>query len=157
MIRTLQSSAEWGQSLVEFALLAPFVLFFLLALVDFGIAIDRRIILDHAVREGARYASVGGQALTTGTTATEQQVRSYTSAQAQGIVPATDITVQNENCNPNGDLGDNVKVTANYTYNFVTGFNFIVPGLDPSIDMTASATARVEHGLAGAISNVACP
>ena len=57
---------EGGQTLIEFALAAPLLLVFLLAIVDFGIAIDRRIVLDHAVREGARYASVGGDAFTSG-------------------------------------------------------------------------------------------
>jgi Flp pilus assembly protein TadG len=150
-------ASQRGQSLLEFALIAPFVLFLLLALVDFGIAIDRRIVLDHAVREGARYASVGGQALTNGTTATAGDVSNYTSAQAQGIVPSSGVDITYQNCNPNGDVGDNVKVTANYNYNFVTGFNAIIPGISPGINMTASATARVEHGLAGTVPTVACP
>ena len=37
----LMSNAK-GQSLIEFALVAPILLVFLLAIVDFGIAIDRR-------------------------------------------------------------------------------------------------------------------
>jgi len=139
-----------GQSLLEFALIAPFVLFFLLALVDFGIAIDRRIVLDHAVREGARYASVGGQALTSGTPANASDVKTYTSAQAQGVVGGSAVGVCYLDDNGGGfGLGDTVKVTANYTYNFVTGFSAIIPGISPSISMNASASARAEYAIAG--------
>jgi Flp pilus assembly protein TadG len=135
-----------GQSLLEFALIAPFVLFFLLALVDFGIAIDRRIVLDHAVREGARYAAVGGQALTSGTPATEAQIKSYTSAQAQGI--SNNVTVCYDDSNADGvwgDLGDNVSVGINYTYDFVTGFTDLLDSSIGSIVMNPSANARVEQ------------
>ncbi len=140
-----------GQSLLEFALLAPFVLFFLLALVDFGIAIDRRIVLDHAVREGARYAAVGGQALS-GTPATASDVKDYTSAQAQGVVGGSDVDVCYLDDNGGGfGLGDTVKVSVTYSYNYVSGFNSL-PGIsiDPSIPMNATASARAEYGIAGA-------
>ena len=43
---------QHGQTLLEFALVAPLMLVFLLGLVGFGIAIDRRPVLDHAAREG---------------------------------------------------------------------------------------------------------
>jgi Flp pilus assembly protein TadG len=152
----LKVRGQRGQSLLEFALLAPFVLFFLLALVDFGIAIDRRIVLDHAVREGARYASVGGDALEGGSAASAADVQGKTSAHAQSIVEPSDVSVVVENCNASGDIGDNVKVTANYTYNLVSGFDSIFGMSMPGIVMNASATARVEHGLSGSPSVVPC-
>lgn len=139
-----------GQSLLEFALLAPFVLFFLLALVDFGIAIDRRIVLDHAVREGARFASVGGQALNSGSAASVQDVKTYTSAQAQGVVNNNTIGLCYVDENGSGfGLGDTVRVTADYTYSLVTGLNAIIPGINPTIQMNASASARAEYAIAG--------
>jgi Flp pilus assembly protein TadG len=146
-----------GQSLLEFALIAPFVLFLLLALVDFGIAIDRRIVLDHAVREGARYASVGGQALS-GTPAAKADVVSYTNAQGQAIPTSVDVCYRNDNGNSlHGDMGDEIQVTANYQYHFVTGF-WAAVGLPamPPIVMNASATARVESPLTDAASLVLC-
>jgi hypothetical protein len=151
----LTSKGQRGQSLLEFALLAPFVLFFLLALVDFGVAIDRRIVLDHAVREGARFASVGGDALNGGS-ANAASVRTYTSNQSQSLLEPPDVEVKVENCNPAGDIGDRITVKANYTYDFVTGFGEIL-GIDtPGINMDASATARVERGIMGADAVVAC-
>jgi Flp pilus assembly protein TadG len=133
-----------GQSLLEFALLAPFVLFFLLALVDFGIAIDRRIVLDHAVREGARFASVGGDALD-GDPATKEQVVSYTKGQAQSLADGDPVDV----CNEQSGNFTAVRVSVDHTYNFVTGFASIFDSELTSIDMHASASARVEKPIVG--------
>lgn len=132
---------EGGQTLIEFALAAPLLLVFLLALVDFGIAIDRRIVLDHAVREGARYASVGGDAFTSGEASTALDVEGYTSAQAQGIGNAAVCYT------PEGG----VRVSIDYTYDFVTGFTSLFNLSVPNIPMNASAEARVERPLAGVV------
>ena len=57
--RVLSSlKSERGQALVEFAFIGPLLLFFILIVVDFGIAMDRRELVQHAVREGARRAAV---------------------------------------------------------------------------------------------------
>lgn len=146
-----------GQSLLEFALIAPFLLFFLLALVNFAIAVDRKIVLDHAVREGVRYASVGGQALNSGTIASAQDVKSYTAAQSQGIVSAGAVTVTNEDCNAAGELGDNVRVNAQYPYSFMTGVSDLFGAGLFTVTLNASATARVEHGLSGSVDTISCP
>lgn len=140
--------AERGQALLEFALVTPLVLFFLLAMVDFGIAIDRRIVLDHAAREGARYASVGGRAFSSGTPATCAQIKAQAVAQAQDIVGAGDVGVTYDEVNgaPGIGVGDNVTVTLNYTYDFVTGFTSLFDSSIGSIEMHASASARVERG-----------
>ncbi len=129
---------EGGQTLIEFALAAPLLLVFLLALVDFGIAIDRRIVLDHAVREGARYASVGGDAFTTGEASTALDVEGYTSAQAQGLGNAHVCYTEE----------GGVQVSIDYTYDFVTGFTSLFNLSVPSIPMNARADARVEQPLA---------
>ena len=133
--------AEGGQTLIEFALAAPLLLVFLLALVDFGIAIDRRIVLDHAVREGARYAAVGGDALTSGEASTALDVESYTANQAQGIGNA-DVCYTAEG---------GVRVSIEYTSDFVTGFTSLFNLSATNIPMNASADARVEQPLAGVV------
>jgi Flp pilus assembly protein TadG len=139
---------QCGQSLLEFALLAPFVLFLLLALVDFGIAIDRKIVLDHAVREGARFASVGGHALE-GSPADEAVVEAYTTDQAQDIPDSVDVCYVDDNGTAGFGLGDTVRVQANYEHDFVTGFgSFFGLSLGP-IDMDVDASARAEYAIAG--------
>ncbi len=53
-----RAKQEQGQSILEFALTFPVLLLMLLAIVDFGRAIDALIIVTNATREGARHASV---------------------------------------------------------------------------------------------------
>ncbi len=142
--------SQRGQTLLEFALVAPLLLLFILALVDFGIAIDRRLVLDHAVREGARFASVGGDALTTGVLATEQDVKDYVAAQSQGILDATVLDpTENGYIGVCYELVDGVParvaVNATYTHDFVTGFTSIVDADVGSIEMDPGAFARVEQ------------
>lgn len=48
-----------GQGLVEFALVMPLLLFLVLGIIQFGIILNGYITVTHAVREGARLASVG--------------------------------------------------------------------------------------------------
>ena len=50
---------EGGQGTLEFVLLLPFALFLIFFVIDFGIALDRSIILRHAAREAVRYGAVG--------------------------------------------------------------------------------------------------
>ena len=138
---------------MEFALIAPMLILFLFAIVDFGIAMDRRITLQHGVREGARWAAVHTD------TADIQQ---RTSDQSQGIIDPADVTVCYEDGDDGnttvGDPGDSVVVSATFTYDL-----FIVRpvlsglfggGSAGTIDMTPSGTARLERSVFGA---VACP
>jgi len=50
--------SEKGQGLVEFALVLPILLLFLLGIVEFGWLFNARISLTSAAREGARVAAV---------------------------------------------------------------------------------------------------
>lgn len=147
MLRWLRTSR--GQALIEFAFVAPLVLVFLLAIVDFGIALDRRILLDHAVREGARFASVGGNSLESGTPDDLiTQIKEYTAEQAQGIVDVGDIEVCYDEANASGtlgDAGDNVQVRVHYRHDFVTGFTSMFDTDLAGIDMNPTSSARVER------------
>ena len=60
MTRTLTRFAkrEDGQALVEFALITPFLLLFLVAIIEFGRAWNEHQVLTDATREGARQAAV---------------------------------------------------------------------------------------------------
>ena len=63
MIRWLRTNgirqrSQKGEALVEFALLAPFLIVLLMAVVDFGRIFDAWVVTTNAAREGARYAGV---------------------------------------------------------------------------------------------------
>jgi Flp pilus assembly protein TadG len=51
--------SERGQSLVEFALIVPVLIFLLLGIIDFGRVFHAYLTIDHAGREAARTASIG--------------------------------------------------------------------------------------------------
>ncbi len=143
-----------GQTLIEFAFVLPLILVFFFSIVDFGIAIDRRITLQHGVREGARFAAVHS---------VEIDIQQKTVDQSQGIIDVAAVGVcYLDGIDGNttvGDPGDSVRVSVlpgGFTWEFpimteILGA-FGVPPL--SIDMTPSGTARLERGVAGA---VACP
>lgn len=154
MKKTVQRN-EHGQTLLEFALVAPLMLFFVLALVDFGIAIDRRLVLDHAVREGARFASVGGDALN-GLPAGVGEVKFYTAAQSQGIADATAADGTNGFISVCDDGGGGLQVSIDYTYQLVTPIAALANLGNFSIPLFAKASARVEQPLTDAGSLVAC-
>jgi Flp pilus assembly protein TadG len=126
---------ERGQALVEFAFVMPLLLLFILLVVDFGIALDRREIIQHAVREGARRGAVGDDPIT---------IRDVTHRQSKGTLGDSDIDVCYVDKNHNavvGDAGDSVRVSGNYSYKFTVSMF----GLGaPTIDMSPSAEERLE-------------
>ena len=145
-LRSRLAGQPGGQTLLEFALVAPLMLFFLLALVDFGIAIDRRLVLDHAVREGARFASVGAGALGE-PPGSSDAVRLYAYDQAQQL-PADwrDIDVSYR-CIGSAQA---VEVSINYEYELITPIGALASLAFDSISLHAKASARVERPLADA-------
>jgi hypothetical protein len=141
------SGRERGQALIELAFVMPLILVFLLTLVDFGIAIDRRQVLQHAVRDGVRFGAVGNSVA---------DVQAHTVDQAIDLITLSDVDVcyidENGNGNP-GNAGDSIKVTAHYTYGFSVGGGEVLTAFGvpvPSIDMDPSATLRLESTVAGA-------
>ena len=141
--------SERGQALIEFAFILPILLVFMLSLVDFGIALDRREVIQHAVREGARQASIG---------LPEAGIVNVVVTQSQGSLETDDVTicyVDGPGGAPAGFAGSDVRVSATYTYQFTLGSGQLLDaiGIDPgalSIEMTPSAEARLETSIAGA-------
>jgi membrane-associated phospholipid phosphatase len=144
--------SQRGQTLIEFAFIAPIIFVFLFAIVDFGIALDRRIVLQHAVREGARMAAVKDDI---------GQICDHTVAEAQDIIAASDIALSYEDMDDPPDLratdaGDSVRVSATFTYELpILREMFSVFGVGPlSVEMTPSGTARLERSVSG---ETVCP
>lgn len=145
--RLRPSGSESGQALIEFAFVLPIMLVFLLVLVDFGLALDHREVIQHAVREGARYGAVHP-----GTT----DITTDTVNQSEGVLDATNVSVCYDT-GPDGEaagnVGSYVRVSVNYTYKFSVGSGELLSTLGigaPSIDMTPTAEARLETPVTGA-------
>jgi Flp pilus assembly protein TadG len=147
LIRKQAEEGQRGQALVEFAFVAPFLLVLLLVILDFGVAIDRREVLQHAVREGARQGAVG---------ATVAEIKNVTANQSQDVLDPADVSVcyvDGDGGTPAGQAGSNVRVTANYAYNIFFGaalLNYFgSDDSDLSVPMTPDAEARMEMSLGG--------
>jgi hypothetical protein len=139
-----------GQNLVEFALIMPVVFVFIIGIIDFGMAMDHRIVLQHAAREGARAAAVNPDIM---------QVCDRTMSESHGTVARADISFSYEDANvpPDGrstDAGDNVKITLPYEWGLPILSTALGGLFDYSIDLTATASARLERTVPG---DVRCP
>lgn len=133
---------EKGQALIEFAFAFPLLFVFILAMIDFGFALDRREVIQHAVREGARMGAVDPN---------EAAIKDHTNEQSGGIFDNVEVCYVDENGNgDSGNAGDSVRVSGNYTYNFAIGGGAFLSGVIPAIHMTPSAEARLEKAVPGA-------
>ena len=113
-----------GQNLVEFALLAPVIFLLLFGIIDIGFALDHRLTLQHAVREGARFAAVHADC---------EAVQARTRERANDDELEVSVCYfKDETPVTSAAAGDTVKVTATYHYSFpLLGFtlpDFDVPG-----------------------------
>jgi hypothetical protein len=132
--------SQGGQVLLELVLVLPVIFIFILLIVDFGIALDRRQIAQNAVREGARYGATGK---------TIAETQDLTWRQSKGLLEAGSTQVCYVDTDSNGDAGnegDRVRVSGDYTYEFFVGsgefFGMNLGGW--SIDMSPSAESRLE-------------
>ena len=106
-IRLLWASCR-GQTLIEFALIAPVFVILLFGIIDFGLMLNQRITLEHAVREGARYAAVHD-----GCT----DIQDRTKERAGNAIPDRNTVSVSYEQNPAPD-GSTVKVSAPFDWKF---------------------------------------
>ena len=131
MIRPLARlcADERGASAVEFALVAPLLIGLLFGIFEFGQAIWTQGILDYAVQQAARCASVN-----TITCGTSGAIKTYASQQTTPLsLPASVFSATTPSC---GNL-----VSASYTFSFV-GTLPLISGtalLPTSITLTSSS------------------
>jgi Flp pilus assembly protein TadG len=122
-----------GQSLVEFALVAPLFLMMFFGVIELGRLVWTHHELTNGTREGARLAMVRGSESTSPLTSTSEikdRILNTTVGLSSGslTVSATGL---------GGDPGTSVSVTSTYSYDVLVG---IIPGLG---DMTISRTSTV--------------
>jgi Flp pilus assembly protein TadG len=130
-----------GQAIIEMILVLPLIFIFIMVVVDFGLALDRREVIQHGIREGARAAAVGKN---------QNEITDVTVNQSQGLFSPGNIDVcyvDKDGNNTAGNAGDSVRVSGTYVYKFVVGSGLLGIG---DITMTPSAEARLETSVAGA-------
>jgi Flp pilus assembly protein TadG len=158
-----QRRSQRGQNLVEFAMLFPFVMVFIAAIVIFGLALSARSSVQQAVREGARQAAVG---------ATLSEVQTLAAGNAPDWIdnPAWVHWCHplNADTNTRGKVGDPVQVYVFKTTNPNSGEGVpftIVPsnGIFSAfgagslvVRLNPKATARLEKSVPNASIDTTC-
>jgi Flp pilus assembly protein TadG len=122
---------EEGQTLVEFALLAPILLLILFGIVQFGIAFKHSIALTDAVRAGARKATVSR---------TAADPVSATQSAVLGAASDLDAAKVKVTVTSSWTPGANVTVSATYPYD-INILGIVVA----SGDLHSATTERVEY------------
>jgi len=137
LLRSKGKSGERGQSLVEFALVAPIFLMLVFAIVDFGMGFHAWITVTNSAREGARLGAVQADA-----TQIETRVRDTADTLDQSKLTVA-IT------NAQGSPGDSVVVDVDYQYDLISPLAGIVSFLTgdvigPTLNLSSTAEMRLE-------------
>jgi Flp pilus assembly protein TadG len=123
------SRRERGSAVVEFALVLPILLVVALALVQVGLLVRDRLVLEEAARAAAREAAVSGS---------EEDIAEA----ATGAAAVLDSTRMGIEVRRGGGRGEPVTVDVRYTATISVPFvDWLFP---PSVAMSASATMRQE-------------
>ena len=131
------SHRQAGQSLVEFALILPFLVSLALTALDMGRVFYYDVQFESGLREAARYA-----AKTTGASGTTLQ----TIIQQEGNLPSGSVSnvtvVQVTGVNGSESIE---KVTATYNFTFISPWFQSSYGIANPLSIRTSVTAEVNH------------
>lgn len=120
-----------GQSLVEFALILPFLLLIILGTFDLGRAVYSQTVISNAAREGARYGIIPGR--------TTDQIKDAAIATAIGVtLERSHIAVA-----INGGA-ETITVNISYPLAPLTPMIGVFFGPSGNLTLTSSATMKTE-------------
>lgn len=128
MLRRLHRSRlvreERGAALMEFGFIAPILALVFIGIIDIGRVMLTAAALDHAAREGTRYASAHGA--DSPAPASEAEIAAFVRAHAVGVDrEALAVAVS---WDPNNGSGSTVTVQLGYPMTFIlTGFLALEP------------------------------
>jgi len=122
---------EHGQSFVEFVLILPFLVFLVLAIVQFGKGFHDYITITDAARVGAREAAVHR---TTACSSATAKINSL------GVIPSGSTIA----CLAGANVGDPVEVTITSSFSVGLPGYFGVPALNESFTIQGKAKERLE-------------
>lgn len=124
--------SEKGQSIVEFALVVPLLILLLFGIIDFGRTFHAYLAIDHAGREAARTASVGG---------TDAEISSVALANGSSIKLSEKGTFVISPSESDRESGENVTITITYPIDFLTP---VIGNIVGSFDLTNITVMRLE-------------
>ncbi len=115
-----------GQSLVEFALVAPLFFLLIFGVIDFGRLFFTQATLQHALREAGRYAVTGNKLPGTNPDTSQpytrvESIKQAAKKAAMGLdVGAITVSSQSGGAGSAGGPGDRVTVSITYTLQLIT-------------------------------------
>jgi Flp pilus assembly protein TadG len=138
------SHSERGANLVEFAMLAPFLILLLIGVVEFSWTLATNLDVKQGAREGARLTAVNYP--DTGNAGLAAEICSR--MDLIGSEPSTTITWESDDGTP--DVGEGVTVTVSTAHNTLTGLlDFFFSGigtLDSSVEIRIEKPADWNDG-----------
>ncbi|MSQ14799.1 MAG: pilus assembly protein [Dehalococcoidia bacterium] len=140
-------SGEKGQSMVEFAMVMPLLLFLALGIADFGRAFFTLSSLSNGAREGARGGIVRQCSDTTGANHASVQYKVVQGASGVIVVPSSGVAITYPD--GNAALGNRIRVTASTTYTPLTPIigNLTVAVLGGTITLSEFSEMLIEQVL----------
>ncbi len=128
-----------GNAVVEMAILLPFLLVFLLGVLDLSVLIHDKAVITNASREGARYGiTTFGGAPTDA--AIQQWVSDYVQDRLISFSPATTVTTITRGGSTPGSV---LRVRVDYPYRFLALPN-LSDGFGSALTLSANTTMRME-------------
>jgi Flp pilus assembly protein TadG len=129
--RRAQDPGERGSAAVEFALVLPLILLMAVAVVQVGVFVKDRLVLQDAARAGAREAAV---------TMDDSAVRQAVVDAAASLDPdGLDVTISREG-------GTGTAVTVAVGYHDAVSIDVVAWLFPQNVDLQASVTMRQETG-----------
>lgn len=139
-----RSRDQSGASAVEFALVAPLLLFIVFGIIDFGVVFAQNLAINNAAREGARFGAVRGN---TCEAITDKVVDSSQSIALDGVAEG-DVAIA-PGCGADGPCtgsaeGDRITVTVTHEAPFLVPLP--LPGdWAESVTLTGHGEFRCEY------------
>jgi len=136
-----------GQSLVEFALIFPFVFLLITGFLDVSRAVFAYATISNAVREGTRYASVNKAELIKGTayppdnTVIIDKVKSYSVGVKTSQMQVTVVITKSPT-----DTFEKISISATYLFTPITPGLKQILGASAGIPIKAQSTMRIAQG-----------
>jgi hypothetical protein len=132
--------------MVEFALLLPLFLAVLFLIIDFGVGINRWVIVTNSTREGARIGAVG---------ANMTDIADRVALTSNGLLDATDVTVRYVGDGDGAaERGESVVVESDYEYRPITPLRAFLSITFDSITFHSCTDMRLELAVSGAVDSV---
>jgi len=139
---------EKGHTAVEFALLAPFLIYFLMGMIDYGMYVHQRMQLENLARAAAEYVVKGGDennvmqdVVVLSGKIPQDEMDDVTSESEETCECGTGEATDCGTACPNGGYQRRF-----YSFSMSKSYNvmFSYPGIDDSLTMTGNARLQIQ-------------